>query len=73
VSLAALDLKRFSRGGSGGFWLDPEILGFSVFHLNSRVSHFLLTSPSCKLCRIHVLVYASEFMAVTIPDIGSTY
>jgi len=39
--------------GSG---LDPGILGFSCFHLNSRVLTFCLKSPFlCKLRRIRVL------------------
>jgi len=52
--------------------VDLEVLGWilgfwdSMFHLNSRVSHFLLDVTFLrKLRRIRVLICASEFMSVT--------
>jgi len=44
--------------------LDHGILGFSVFHLNLHVSHFLLNVTFlCKFRRIRVLECALEFMS----------
>jgi len=74
VRLAALDLKRISWvdlegsvGGSWGFWdsrVSPKFT-YSHFHLN-------VTFP-CKFTSNHVLKCTSEFIAVTIPDIGNTF
>jgi len=62
VRLAALDLRE-------DLMLDLEVLGWilrfrdSMFHLNSRVSHFCVMSPClCKFRLIRVLECASEFM-----------
>jgi len=67
VRLAALDLREISGVDLEGPGMDPEILGFLCFHLNSRVLTFLLNVIFlCKFHRIRVLGCASRIMPVTI-------
>jgi len=70
MSLVALDLREISEVDLEGSGLDLGILGFRVSPEFTRFSLSIKRHLSCKLCRIRVLVYASESMSVTIRTSG---